>query len=73
VTPLLTIEDLANILRVSKESIITRRSRAPETLPPSLNLPGHKAPKWRQEDVEAWLASLAQPAPRRGRPRTQGA
>ena len=54
-TPLLTIDDLAAILRCSPGSLRNRRSKAPDTLPPAIKPPGSKTTLWRREVVEAWL------------------
>lgn len=62
--------DLAEYLRVSKATITTRLSRDPQSLPKALDIPGMKGPRWRTEDVEAWLDRVTN-QPRLGRPRTQ--
>lgn len=58
---LLTIADLADVLRLSPKTIKNRR---PEDLPKAVRLSGHRGRRWRESDVRAWLASL---------PSTQGA
>lgn len=70
---LLTIDDLAAVLRLSVATIWNRRSKAPHTLPPAVDLPGAGGLRWRQQDVEAWLeahlsAAAVQAPRRRGRP-----
>ncbi|WP_414039485.1 helix-turn-helix transcriptional regulator [Acidithiobacillus sp. M4-SHS-6] len=72
---LLTIHDLARILRVSHRTL---QNRKPEDLPPSITLPGTKrARRWRERDVTQWLLGLPTSNPvsanssvrRPGRPR----
>lgn len=72
---LLGPETIAEILGKSTETIVRDHARRPQSLPPSLRIPGSRLLRWRREDVEAWLADLEvrQPAPtaqvhRRGRP-----
>lgn len=77
---LLTIDDLSRILRIHRRTLQNRLSVAPDTLPPPLRLPGTAGPRWRPQDVQAWIdqhaaaatprtAAPAQPARRRGRPK----
>lgn len=68
---LLTADDMAELLSVSKETITTWLSRSPEKLP--RRLPGFqgKGPRWRMSDYEEWVEQLANEPARRGRPRTQ--
>ncbi len=73
---LLTQEDLARLLRVSVKTIQNRQYLHPETLPPSLYLPGCRGPRYLQADVLAWLENArvvpAKPEPvqkKVGRPR----
>ena len=54
---LITIEDLAPILRKSVHSVRNDLSRNPDALPPRCRLPGTLRNLWRLEDVSAWLAS----------------
>ena len=64
---LLTMDDLALVLRRSRGSIRNDRSRNPGSLPPARKLPGTKTVLWRWGDVQAWLAGLpTDPAPRGG-------
>lgn len=53
---LLTIDDLAKILRLSRQTLKADVTRRPETLPPRLRVPGCRRVLWRPQDVEAWLA-----------------
>lgn len=74
---LLTMADLAVVLKVSPKTLQNRR---PEDLPPAIILPGtKKVRRWRERDVVQWLARLPstgvpacdpeQTRPRPGRPR----
>lgn len=76
-TPVLTTinsEQFAEILHITVETFYNRRSTAPESLPPPLDLPG-KQPLWLYEDVLNWLRSRrpshvdVPPPKKRGRPR----
>ncbi|EQD24464.1 MAG: hypothetical protein D084_Lepto4C00431G0003 [Leptospirillum sp. Group IV 'UBA BS'] len=51
---LINTKELAAILRKSVASIHIQRSRFPDSLPPSLNLPGKKI-FWDLEEVKNWL------------------
>ena len=68
---LLDAQDLADLIKCSKETIITTLSRSPEKLPPKLAGFPLRGPRWRQSDVDEWIDSLAVEPVRRGRPRTQ--
>jgi hypothetical protein len=70
---LLLVEDLARILRLAPQTIYNRRATAPETLPPSMELPGTRGPRWDPAVVAAWqrqfYVNIDQDKPRRrGRP-----
>ena len=66
---LLTADDMAELLSVSKETITTWLSRSPEKLPRRLpGFPG-RGPRWRQADYDEWIEQLAHEPARRGRPR----
>lgn len=78
----LTIDDLSELLKRPRGTILNDRVRNPEALPPSITLPGTRHVLWRRQDVDTWLERLAagnslsqtrgsdQPlARRRGRPR----
>lgn len=79
-TPLLTVEQLAQYIHKSVNSIRSDACRNPQSLPPICRLPNTKRLLWRIEDVEAWLAghvanqcadaatTAAQRTTRRGRP-----
>ena len=70
--PLLDLNDIAHLLGRSPHTITSDLSRNPDAVPPRLQLPGTKLLRWRQEDVEAWLASLARPAAVEARVRHEG-
>ena len=52
---LLNSEDLARMLRRSVASIWTESSRAPERLPPRVQVPNTRKLYWRKSTVLAWL------------------
>ena len=51
----MTAEDLAPILQRSVRTIKADVIRRPETLPPSIKIPGSKCRFWLEADVKAWL------------------
>lgn len=59
VQPLLTVEDLAQILRKSPASIRSDVTRNPLALPPICRIPGTARILWRTTDVERWLSAIA--------------
>lgn len=73
---LLTIDDLAQILRKSIHSVRNDLSRNPTALPPRCRLPGTLRNLWRRQDVDTWLASYVinpeEPAPPRPARRGSG-
>lgn len=54
---LLTPKDLAELLRLSPETIKSDARRSPEKLPPRFIRPGSNRLLWKQSDVDAWLAA----------------
>jgi len=54
--PLLTVEQLAQYIHKSVNSIRSDACRNPQSLPPICRLPNTKRLLWRIEDVEVWLA-----------------
>lgn len=58
-TPLLDLDDLSHVLGRSPHTIKRDLRRNPSAVPPRLQLPGTKLLRWRQQDVEDWLDSLA--------------
>lgn len=55
-TPLLTISELAHVLGRSPATIKSDLSRNPAILPPRVQLPGSRQVRWREDDVQQWLA-----------------
>lgn len=53
---LLDISGLAELLSRSPETIKKDIKRNPLAVPPRLHIPGTRLLRWRQEDVDAWLA-----------------
>lgn len=53
---LLTPKELAELLRLSPETVKADARRRPETLPPRFRRPGSNRLLWRQSDVDTWLA-----------------
>ncbi len=58
-TPLLDLDDLSHVLGRSPHTVKRDLRRNPSAVPPRLQLPGTKLLRWRQQDVEDWLESLA--------------
>ena len=52
----LDVEAMAEVLGMSPQSLYTRRSRDPDSLPPAIRL-GRRL-MWRLATVENWLAEL---------------
>jgi predicted DNA-binding transcriptional regulator AlpA len=52
---LLTPKELAELLRLSPETVKADARRAPEKLPPRFKRPGSNRLLWRQSDVDVWL------------------
>lgn len=50
---LLDVDDLAEIYKTTAKGIYTRRSRSPETLPPSFKLGGKVV--WLRSTVDSWF------------------
>lgn len=63
----LTVEDLADLLRMSKQSLYTRRCRDPKSLPQAIRI-GRRL-VWRRATVEKWLEDLEREQSRK-RPRS---
>ena len=51
----LTAEDLAPILHRTVETIKTDPRRRPQSLPPTLPIPGSSRLLWHESDVNEWL------------------
>ena len=69
----LTAADLAEILRLKRQTIYNRLCTQPDSLPPVTRVPGFKGPRWSLRIVREWQAQFDPvellDAPRRpGRP-----
>ncbi len=53
---LLDLNELADYLGRSPDTIKKDLKRNPIAVPPRLHIPGTRLLRWRMEDVEAWLA-----------------
>jgi predicted DNA-binding transcriptional regulator AlpA len=70
--PLLTAEQVANLLGISPATLRSDVHRNPQAVPPRVRIPGRKRLCWREKDVEAWVdrhVESQKQAARRGRPR----
>lgn len=56
---LLDLQALARLLGRSPETIRRDLRRNPDAVPPRLQLPGTRLLRWREADVEHWLAQFA--------------
>jgi predicted DNA-binding transcriptional regulator AlpA len=54
---LLDIDELAAVLGRRPETIKRDLRRNPMAVPPRLHIPGTRMLRWREPDVEAWLAA----------------
>lgn len=54
-TPTAGFDGLAELLHVSRSTIVTLHSRARHRLPPACRVPGSREPVWIISDVLAWL------------------
>jgi len=52
---LLTPKELAELLRLSPETVKADAHRSPHKLPPRFKRPGSNRLLWRQSDVDAWM------------------
>jgi predicted DNA-binding transcriptional regulator AlpA len=57
--PLLNLEDLAQLLGRSPDTIKKDMRRNPDAVPPRMKLPGTRLLRWRLVDVQAWLQKLS--------------
>jgi predicted DNA-binding transcriptional regulator AlpA len=57
---ILDLTDLANLLGRSPETIKKDIRRNRLAVPPRLHIPGTRLLRWRQADVDAWLASYVE-------------
>lgn len=54
--PLLTITDVARLLGRSPQTLKRDLRRNPMAVPPRVELPGTRLLRWREADVERWVA-----------------
>lgn len=59
---LLDLHELSTLLGRSPETIKKDMKRNRLAVPPRLHIPGTRLLRWRQVDVEAWLASHVEPS-----------
>ena len=52
---LLTLSEVADLLRVRPKTVHYNKSQHPERVPPWIRLPGFRSPLWRLKDVRAWI------------------
>lgn len=57
---LLTLDELAAILRRGARTIKKDLRRNPDAVPPRMSLPGTRLLRWREADVQAWLQNLSE-------------
>ena len=55
---LLNVAELAQVLCITPKAVYGRLKRCGQSLPAPLLIPGSTRLRWRQSDVEAWLAAL---------------
>ena len=55
---ILDVEALAPILCLSPRTLRNKLCADPRSLPPRVQVPGVRGPRWRWSDVRAWLGSL---------------
>ena len=60
-TKLLDLTELSVLLGRSRETIKKDMKRNRLAVPPRLHIPGTRLLRWRQCDVEAWLAGFVEP------------
>ena len=58
---LFDLNELSTLLGRSPETIKKDLKRNRLAVPPRLQIPGTRLLRWRQADVNAWLASLVEP------------
>ena len=55
---LLDVDALAPLLCLSPRTLRNRLCADPASLPPRVQVPGTRGPRWRMSDVQHWLAAL---------------
>jgi predicted DNA-binding transcriptional regulator AlpA len=61
--PLLNISDVARLLGRSPQTLKRDLNRNPSAVPPRVELPGTRLLRWREVDVEQWIARHAMSEP----------
>lgn len=62
---IITVEDLSAILHKEPSTIRRDVSRAPERLPPKLDIPGSNKLLWLLTDVNEWIQNCSTAKPKR--------
>lgn len=73
IRPLITAEELGEILHRAPSTILSDLRRAPHRVPPPCTPPGTRRPLWRPEAVEVWLQEASTQLPRRRPKKKRGA
>ena len=68
---LLNVAELAQVLGITPKAVYCRLHEGRQSVPTSLHIPGSTRLRWRQSDVEAWLAALPVRATGRKPPRSR--
>lgn len=55
---------LADFLGISKKTLQNQYSVAPYTLPPAIQIPGARGPRWTHAAIQEWLAERPQHTPK---------
>lgn len=68
---LLDVNSLAEVLGLTPRAVRARLERCSTSIPPPVRLPGSSSVRWRQPDVEVWLAALPVRTVKRAPPRSR--
>ena len=68
---LLNVAELAQVLGITPKAVYCRLHEGRQSVPTPLLIPGSSHLRWRQSDVEAWLAALPARAAGRKPPRSR--
>ena len=55
---LLSVAELAQVLGITPKAVYCRLHEGRQSVPAPLFIPGSSSLRWRQSDVEVWLAAL---------------
>lgn len=55
---LLDVDGLAPLLCLSPRTLRNKLCSNPDALPPRVQVPGTRGPRWRMSDVQVWLNAL---------------